>query len=244
MPYREFPSGPALKPFIECFWRFTCAEPRETQRVLPDGCADVIFNLGRSGTGIVVSGMMTRFADISFERGDTLWGVRFRPGRLSALTRVPLFEIKNRIVDARELIPQLRPALLERLHDKKQPGEQHAFLEAVLAIRLSKEAPTADPLVAPVITAIRQSGGRMAVSTLARSHGTGLRRLERRFRHRVGLTMKEFAAVIRFQQTRRAIAAQPGKSLLQIAFEMGYYDHAHLSNTFRHFSGEPPSALR
>jgi AraC-like DNA-binding protein len=35
----------------------------------------------------------------------------------------------------------------------------------------------------------------------------------------------------------------PEESLLRIAFELGYYDHAHLTNEFKRYAGIRPSEL-
>src|SRR5437763_1324948 len=46
--YREYPASAALAPWVVCYWTraaFATAGEPLIQRVLPDGCADVIFDL-------------------------------------------------------------------------------------------------------------------------------------------------------------------------------------------------------
>ena len=70
-------------------------------RVLPDGCADVIFDLGRSELFAV--GTMTRPLIVPAASRSELFGIRFRPGRASLGIHVPLSELTDRSVPLRDL---------------------------------------------------------------------------------------------------------------------------------------------
>jgi hypothetical protein len=54
MEYREHAPGPILTPWVECFWVRSDAD-RETgdQRVLPDGCADILFFPAQASATVV-----------------------------------------------------------------------------------------------------------------------------------------------------------------------------------------------
>ena len=46
--YREYPPCSALDEYIECYWSREArvgGESPTTQRVLPDGCVDILFDL-------------------------------------------------------------------------------------------------------------------------------------------------------------------------------------------------------
>ncbi|MCK7560040.1 helix-turn-helix domain-containing protein [Chitinophaga sedimenti] len=71
-----------------------------------------------------------------------------------------------------------------------------------------------------------------------------MRQLERHFNTHIGITPKEYSNIIRFQHALSKIKMQAHKSsLLDIAFECGYYDHAHLTNDLRKNTGYAPSQL-
>ena len=53
--YREFTPSMRLKSAIECFWTGTIRQFDAVQRVLPDGCADILFSRGASGKPICKS---------------------------------------------------------------------------------------------------------------------------------------------------------------------------------------------
>ncbi|WP_449399491.1 helix-turn-helix domain-containing protein [Chryseobacterium wanjuense] len=60
----------------------------------------------------------------------------------------------------------------------------------------------------------------------------------------MGLSPKEYSNIIRFQNALSLIKnSKQNRSLLDIAFECGYYDHSHLSNEIRRNTGLSPSLL-
>jgi len=60
----------------------------------------------------------------------------------------------------------------------------------------------------------------------------------------MGITLKEFSNIIRFHKTKSLIANNNEKSLVEIAYKMGYYDHAHMNNEFKRIANEIPSSFR
>jgi AraC-like DNA-binding protein len=64
------------------------------------------------------------------------------------------------------------------------------------------------------------------------------------FNEHMGISPKEFIKVIRFQQVLKRIRKKDYKeSFSQLAYEMGYYDHAHLTNEVKRYSGFNPTTL-
>src|SRR5882724_3910816 len=90
MTYTEIPPHPALAPYIDAYWSVKGAgQNTATNRILPDGCVDIIFNLGenetlmKSGKAYLV-GTMTSPIDTYVTPGTRLLGIRFRPAAFSA----------------------------------------------------------------------------------------------------------------------------------------------------------------
>jgi AraC-like DNA-binding protein len=68
--------------------------------------------------------------------------------------------------------------------------------------------------------------------------------LERNFKTHIGIAPKEYSNIVRFQNALAKIKnSDQGKSLLDIAFECGYYDHSHLTNEIKRNTGLTPSQL-
>ena len=226
------------------------------QRVLPDGCADIIFNFGeavtRKRTGesslpresVTAVGMMTTFQDVLNSSHTDLLGMRFKGGALSRITEAPLNELKNLTVPAHEIVPEIDAALLERLAICVDSKARIAGIEHMLTRLLSRCDVPWDRQVSSVTDLIIQSQGKISMRALAGSTCISLRQLQRRFKARVGIGIKEYARIVRFRHATKVIQSSPGQSLLHTAFECGYYDHAHLNNDFKAIAGTLPSELR
>jgi len=78
--YREIAPSPRLARTIECFWTIEQLGPEPLHRVLPDGCADILFTRDGGAGAIEAVGPMTRYRDFPVPAGRLLVGVRFHPG--------------------------------------------------------------------------------------------------------------------------------------------------------------------
>jgi AraC-like DNA-binding protein len=68
-----------------------------------------------------------------------------------------------------------------------------------------------------------------------------LRSVQRRFLQATGLTQK---AIQQIDRAKKAMALlQQGKSILDTAYEMGYFDQSHLTNSLKHFIGQTPAQI-
>ena len=112
MPYVEIEPAAALRPWVECFWTRNDDASSGDQRVLPDGCADLVFDL-RDGDSSVV-GTMTRPLLLPSMGASDFVGVRFRPGHAAAFLRTPLAEITDARVPLRDLWKGWSDGILDR----------------------------------------------------------------------------------------------------------------------------------
>jgi len=100
--YREYAPPPAVAELLICSWTLEVERdgPRHQQRVLPDGCADIVWFGDASPVAV---GPMTRPVLEAVEPGTTLVGLRFRPGVASRVLGVPAHELTDRDVPLDEI---------------------------------------------------------------------------------------------------------------------------------------------
>ena len=202
--YREYPCGPELAPWIDCFWtkRIRPGGTIERTRVVPDGSVDIIVEAHGGGAGVI--GAMRRPKLIEIGRPMTLVAVRFRPGGAAPLFDFALAEIYDVRHDSADCLPGVLPGLGEELVEIEGSEERVARFRQRLRRRLhGGRAP--DRLVVSAVAEIRRVGGAGTVASLARELGVGRRRLERRFHRDVGLSPKELCRIVRLQSLLQTI---------------------------------------
>jgi AraC-like DNA-binding protein len=235
--YREHDPPPALAARVECLWtlRSDGALPGPAlNRVLPDGCIDLIFDFGEGPRGYAV-GAMTRALSVRMAGRVDLVGVRFRPG--GAALGLPAGELTDRAPGVDELgLGALCAPVLEA-------GSALAavpVLGEVLAARF-RDAP--EPIAAAAWARLHSAAGALPVRELAAQLGVGERRLQRIFYDHVGLTPKQAARVARL---KAAISLMAGAELPlgRVALRAGYYDQAHFNHEFARLAGVAPNVWR
>ena len=241
LTYTEFTPSPPLRAFVECFWTGRSgkgmAEPA-FNRVLPDGCMDIIFDFEEPSCYVV--GTMRSASEVRMSGKVDLLGVRFRPTALPGLLRTPASELTDRVVPLSEFWPSSEE-LSERMFSCCATTERLLILEEAFEEQRSawSRIPAAAAKASELIHA---SGGRTTVDVLTQSVSISSRHLERLFNDLIGVSPKEACRIARF---RRAVGMLHTElPLAPLAFECGYFDQAHLTREFKRLAGIPPSVYR
>jgi AraC-like DNA-binding protein len=235
--YQEFAASPRFSAHIECFWLHSSFEPVPCFRVMPDGCADIIFERpgGTRGRGLIAVGTMTSAQSFTIHARQFTLGVRFRPGMASRFLSVSSPEIVDGTIALEDTWGAARTRrLAEQLAESSSPRQAIGRIEACLG-----ETPALNPFEKAIAWLV-ENRGQVPVEDLADSASLSPRQFRRICRERTGLTPKLLARVLRFRQALAHTSQERPPDWAQVALECGYYDQAHLINEFREFSGLPP----
>jgi AraC-like DNA-binding protein len=243
--YRETAPHPALSSFIDAYWTVTGANAGYLpDKVLPDACVDIILNTGpgfASETGAAqmdtgqayLIGTMTRFKEMIRPPATRLIGIRFKPGGF------PFFYDHLLLKDTADRTIEFDPGLLPAISGAPAGGLA-PLLDRFFCDRLNN--PSQQTLT--LTQTVYQAKGRITVIELARRSFVTSRQLERLFRLHLDISPKEFINVTRYRYAVDEIRQWSSrKRLLDIACECGYYDHAHLANEIKRYTGSIPSEL-
>lgn len=246
--YFEYRPAPLLQRQIDSFWVSTTSAHESAVRVLPDGFVDVIVSLSEAATStfedaVFVSGMMTSYRDVVAPIG-TLLGVRFKPGHLRGLLPISLAAVKNGRITARDAALQLDKHVVEQLMACGSVQEQLALFEGEITQLLLRNQLPVDEVVEAVSARIDALPQQLDLKALVEMSSLSLRQLERRFKNAVGVTLKEYQQIARFKNTLRALPKNQTQNLQQLAYDLGYSDHAHLSRVLQSMAGTNPSTYR
>jgi AraC-like DNA-binding protein len=242
----------SLADSVKAIWcaRGTKAEFDAPEPIIPDGCVEIVFNLGdrfiNAETGMIqprdlLAGQMTRPV-VALPTGDVdLIGVRFHTGRAGAVLRMPMWELQDRLIAASEVVSGLEH-LADDLRNVAQ-GDRLAHLAVGLTGRLGLVDGDAMANVDQALAMIEESRGCIAIEDVAQRIGITRRHLERQFREYVGLRAKHLARIVRIHSALGLLRQQPSMSGAEIAVTCGYSDQAHLIRECRALAGATPSRL-
>ena len=209
-------------------WHQTPATTDYLQRILPDGCMDLLWFGGQ----LVVAGPDATAYVSPAPPGISYVGLRFPPGVGPAVFGVPAHELRDQRVPLDDLWPagEVR-RLAEQVHDAPDPA---VVLEE---IAMSRFGPP-DPVIGAVAARLRAGA---PVAATADAVGLSERQLHRRSLAAFGYGPKTLVRILRMQ---RALAlARAGTPLATVAATAGYADQAHLAREVKDLAGIPLRAL-
>jgi len=233
---------------VACYWAIHADDaPGTPNRVLPDGCTDLIVGVSGSAEPLVVGTMRTARV-VPLSGPVDLFGVRFRPGCALPFLDTPLDEL----TDSRVPLDTLWGSSAEVVADALAPAGPEARarrLDRVLQPRLAVMdglRPGGDEVVAArAVDLMRRSRGGLGVRDLAAALGIGERRLQRAFDRSVGLSPKMLGRVLRFRRALREIERagfETGRiRWAALAIAAGYADQPHFIREFRALAGVTPA---
>lgn len=236
--YTEWAVAPEWRDQLACIWaaKMGVAGERHVERVIPDGCVDLVFSEGE----LVIAGPDTASVELCAEANRSFVGVRFRAGVAPVALGVPANALLDQRVAARDVLGSGISRLSEELARAPSARQGAQLLAAAATTWLRDQAP--DALVIGAVSALGQRDADWTVSTLAAVLGVSERQLRRRFVAAVGYGPKLFERVLRL---RRFISAAkgPGPALAALALDAGYADQSHLTRECRELSGLTPAQL-
>jgi AraC-like DNA-binding protein len=233
--YAELRPPPELASHACCVWTQVAGPSGHVQRVLPDGCADIVW---MAGGELVVAGPATGHVLAEIPPGVTAVGVRFGPGAAGAALGQPAHELQDRTVELGDLWGAAGRELTERMA-LTSPLQRMGLLADAVARRL-RDARAPDPVVARA--AVLLAGG-MPVAEAGREVALGERHLRRRFHDAVGYGPKTLQRVMRMRRFLDLVEAMPEPDVGRAAVEVGYTDQPHLTRESTALTGLPPVAL-
>lgn len=244
MEYKEIKPCNELASFIHSYWELKGNESdRQWERNFPDGCAGLVMNLGDTcltDNGSVsmefgktyVVGAMTSFKDSFIDNETHLLGICLKPG---AFYNFYSYASQKELIDNTVEFEKNNSFNIDKIIKTPIHYLNQFFLDRKKNKYNLLESPIND---------IHSTNGQISIHELSKRNFTTVRQLERNFKKHIGLSPKEYANIVRFQHALTVIRKSAGsQSLLEIAFECGYYDHSHLTNEIKRNTGFSPSLL-
>lgn len=222
-PYREYAPPVGLTEIVACLWENDTVRV-QPQRVVPDGCVDLVW----FGDRLAIVGADTGPHTIE-PIGASVAGIRLRPGAAGAVLGLPASEVRDQQVDL-SLVWGAGTALTVGLMAAARPARRLGLLTQEVLRRRA----TPDRLVAAAARALSRPTAR--VGAVAADLGVSERQLRRRTLDAIGYGPKTLARVARL----RRLIVLDGHELAVRAVLAGYSSQAHMSEDVRRLTGTTP----
>lgn len=187
----------------------------------PDGCWDFVFRRRRGATQILQTGLITRPIPLDYEPDDEYLSLSFKPGVFMPM------------------LPGER--MLNHAFFRPNVGQRAFYLDGdILEIPTFENAEglvsrlarrgllTRDPIVTGAVSDDLQGL-------------SSQRTVQRHFHRTLGISPKALQQILR---AREAVALlELGRPILDVAFDLGFADQAHLTRSLKALTGQTPRAI-
>ncbi|MCE7062140.1 helix-turn-helix domain-containing protein [Dyadobacter sp. CY343] len=255
MEYETYQPDQELSDFVKCFWtlRVPAGPDPQKQRIVPDGCVEMIFMLGDDVRRYInetdhiiqpramILGQLTEPLCIEPTGAVDTFAVRFFPGGFIPFTTLSMPDLENTETDLSAVFGEEDTANLKKLVVNAANTEERIQIVQTFLAQKLRDAKHIDRILRSTVDLILASKGRVPVGGILQENILKRRQLERRFSKLVGLSPKQLARIVRLQTTLQMLLSNGDSSLTSLAIENEYYDQAHFIKDFREFTGTNPN---
>ena len=247
MNYREFSPSSRLAGYIECFWSVetTVESPIIPHRVLPDGCIDIIFDIGSNQLNKLapkvpyVVGAMTKPLITEIKPQSHIIGIRFRPLGAYRFFRRPVHEIADLHVALKDFAHNTFQEIERFFEFRTLQGQINFLIQFFESLLCSTAKPKA--IIRKAVESISLSHGQVRIEELSLELNISRQYLTRIFTHEVGISPKVFSRVMRLKSTNNILTSNSeNPDFAELAIDRGYFDQAHLIAEYQSLVGLTP----
>jgi AraC-like DNA-binding protein len=234
----RYPAPSRTAEFVYGYWTLDVDTPPATISVVADGLVDLTFDLD-DPTQSWVTGPASAPATFTHTRGTHLLGVSLYPDAARRVLATGLRSISPHCQPLSTLLGGDAADTVATLVTNASSTESRLeVIDGFLSARLT--GGTTDDRVRAALDTIRASRGGARIDDVSRRAHTTPRQLTRLFNEWIGLSPKQFARVTRAQAALNRMKDTGDRTLADIASELNFSDHAHLSREILALTGINP----
>jgi AraC-like DNA-binding protein len=247
MNYSRFIPNPILQPIVDCYWVVEGFD-QGIQKIIPDGYSELIFHFGDAyeishERGIsfiqphsIAAGQLSKPVFLKPTGKSGVFGIKFKPAGLWNFLGCDMHLLTNTTYSLDDIVKPGSQHLVERLQSCSTNDQRIEIIETYL---LNHWNPRAAEAIDLVISDIRMNRGQLAIETISRNRKLSVRKMERLFHQRVGISAKLYSRLIRFTYVFNLLQ-QSSITKAEACYLSGYFDQAHFNKDFKSFTDENP----
>lgn len=256
MSYTVFAPPTYLQAYIKQYWSVENAmhsTQKYTQRIIPTGLIEMSFYSGNKpevhdnkkniANEITIKGQLLHYYDLHIQQPFSVFSVLFTPLGASMYFKTPLHLFTDYNIALSDIAYDEHMKLLEMMHQKQCPEKKVALMNNYFKFHfLNKKQSMVHKTFVGALQNIH-ANELCNLSTLLNNTFLSKRQSERIFKQAIGITPKQFAKIIRFQQAIYTKQINPKISLTQLSAQCNYFDQSHMIHEFGRFAGLTPKNL-
>lgn len=208
--------------------------------IVPDGCMDFLFSCSSSKPSTVIYGKKHTSSFITLESDTTYFG--FRPMSEHGL-RINEFSMSEIADSAVPFLDVFRDDyIIEAISNANSFDQRIREFKEYIKNKLNDQDYKIN-LAHYCFSQICANKGTIRIEELARRTGYTVRYIRRKFEESFGIPPKKFGQIVMFQNSLNMLLKKE-RSELDIVFENGYYDQAHMIHHFKKLVNVSPKEVR
>lgn len=254
MNYQTFQPHSDLSALVKCHWTLEVPAEynSEKQRIVPDGCMELIFILGDDikrytsenefivQPRVIVVGQITEPFIIQPVGYVHCFATRFYPYGTANFIKTPLKNLENKETPIAELFGKSTADELEQKIIQATDTQQRIEIIETFLLDKFNEKSTIDHIVKSTVEALIATSGTSPIKAILKEDLSKRRQLERNFLKQIGMSPKQLGKVVRLQTALKLLLNQKTETFTEIAYESEYYDQNHFIKDFKEFTGLTP----
>lgn len=232
--------NPVCQKNAAVFYQFRTGQTRKSLRVIPDACADFLFCCDDNPFA-AISGLQTAPREIILKPNCTYFG--FKPYTTKGIKSLPILwsELLDETVSFRD---QFGDTGLEISISNAASFDERINIFHKFALKKLIDQNYLLDLVEYSEIKLCDAAGNIRVDTLSGQTGYTTRYCRKRFKEALGISIKEYSNIIRFQNLVRILSQEEEDALADAQGDNGFYDQSHMIKEFKRYSGETPKHFK
>jgi AraC-like DNA-binding protein len=246
--YEEISPSAEMGDTIACYYRFfskNAVKGSYTMPMIPDGCINIVIDLNQDEIekSISIIGPITSCANYEVTGNVNLLGIRILPGKFTSLTNVPMKSIVNKQFLLKDVINDFYKHIPKGYQEINENMLISSINDYSIEFLANSTVCKNETIIGSATKYIYDKKGQVSIEELAKAINYSSRNLGRISDSAIGLNLKLFCRIVRFQNTLYFIKNNANFDLKRVALENGYYDQSHLAKEFKFFCGVPPTVF-